>query len=223
MDVDVDLYLAGRLLFTVQALIFASVFERLCGAEGGRPREASAAKKAWENGAGDQESRKGEMAEKRSPEAELSPAAAEREGQAAVEPSPAAAEQQEATVVEKLSPAATEQLEGGAAAEPSHAAAKSIPQQPPAEPCKPEPQEDAGDHAALPSKAEEEDLGSDKEELVRISSLLAFTQDLLELYELLFDLSIWFRTFPRSSFQLAYMLKVYKSGIIHCIRNSPNP
>ncbi|KQL60543.1 hypothetical protein AAES_06800 [Amazona aestiva] len=46
------------------------------------------------------------------------------------------------------------------------AAAESIPRQLPAEPHEPEPQEDAGDHTALPSKAEEEDLGSDKEQLV---------------------------------------------------------
>ncbi|KQK73706.1 hypothetical protein AAES_165352 [Amazona aestiva] len=46
-------------------------------------------------------------------------------------------------------------------------AAESIPQQPPAEASEPEPQEDAGDHTALPSKAEEEDLDSDEEKLVR--------------------------------------------------------
>ncbi|KQK79788.1 hypothetical protein AAES_124443 [Amazona aestiva] len=51
-------------------------------------------------------------------------------------------------------------------AKPSPAVAKSIPQQPPIEPREPEPQEDAGDHAALLSKAEEEDLDSDKEKLV---------------------------------------------------------
>ncbi|KQK77254.1 hypothetical protein AAES_127386 [Amazona aestiva] len=55
---------------------------------------------------------------------------------------------------------------GEAAAEFCPAAAESTPQQPPAEPLEPKPQEDAGDHAALPSKAEEEDLDSDKEELV---------------------------------------------------------
>ncbi|KQK74047.1 hypothetical protein AAES_162731 [Amazona aestiva] len=59
-------------------------------------------------------------------------------------------------VVEKPSPAA----------EPSPTAAESIPWQPPAEPREPKPQEDAGDHTALPIKAEEEDLDSDKEELV---------------------------------------------------------
>ncbi|KQK75036.1 hypothetical protein AAES_149085 [Amazona aestiva] len=50
--------------------------------------------------------------------------------------------------------------------EPSPAAAESIPQQTPTEPCEPEPQEDAGGHAAHPSKVEEEDLDSDKEKLV---------------------------------------------------------
>ncbi|KQK84675.1 hypothetical protein AAES_47597 [Amazona aestiva] len=50
-------------------------------------------------------------------------------------------------------------------AEPSPTAAESIPQQLPAEPREPEPQEEAGDHAALPSKAEE-DLDSAKEQLV---------------------------------------------------------
>ncbi|KQK75501.1 hypothetical protein AAES_144650 [Amazona aestiva] len=128
MDVDVDLYLAARLLFKVQALIFASVFERLCGAEGGRPREPPAAEKARGTGAGDQEAGKWETAEK---------------------PNPAAPERR-----------------GGAAADLSPAAAESIPQQPASEPREPEPQEDAGDHAALPSKAEEEDVDSDKEQLV---------------------------------------------------------
>ncbi|KQK82046.1 hypothetical protein AAES_74979 [Amazona aestiva] len=125
MDVDVDLYLAARLLFTVQALIFISVLERLCRAEGGRPREAPAAETAWESGPGDQE------------------------------PTPAAAEQRE-EVAERVTPRG----------EPSPAAAESIPQQPPTEPREPEPQEDAGNHAALPSKAEEEDLDSDKQQLV---------------------------------------------------------
>ncbi|KQK82233.1 hypothetical protein AAES_72214 [Amazona aestiva] len=51
-------------------------------------------------------------------------------------------------------------------AEPSPTAAESIPRQPPNESLEPEPQEDAGDHAALPSKAEGEDLDCDKEQLV---------------------------------------------------------
>ncbi|XP_062492943.1 uncharacterized protein LOC134173183 [Pezoporus occidentalis] len=51
--------------------------------------------------------------------------------------------------------------EPGPAAEPSPATSESIPRQPPAEP-----QEDAGDHAAFPSKAEEEELDSGKEKLV---------------------------------------------------------
>ncbi|KQL60976.1 hypothetical protein AAES_02780 [Amazona aestiva] len=148
MDVDVDLYLATWLLFTVLALILASVFARLCGAEGGRPREQPAAETAQQHSPGDQE---------------MSPPA---------EPSPAAADQQEETAVvekpspeDKPSPAATER-EGQEAAKPSPVAAESIPQQLPAEPHEPKPQENAGDHAALPSKAEEGDLDSDKEQLV---------------------------------------------------------
>ncbi|KQK82633.1 hypothetical protein AAES_68357 [Amazona aestiva] len=83
---------------------------------------------------------------------------------------------EEVRVVEEGKEAATEQWEEAAeelspAAEPSPMAAKSIPQQLPTEPCEPEPQEDAGDHAALPSKAEEEDLDSDKEKLVQMFSI----------------------------------------------------
>ncbi|KQK80770.1 hypothetical protein AAES_89961 [Amazona aestiva] len=63
------------------------------------------------------------------------------------------------------SPAATERR-GEAAVKPSPAAAESIPRRLPAEPREPEPQEDAGDHAALPNKAEGEDLDSDKEQLL---------------------------------------------------------
>ncbi|KQK73575.1 hypothetical protein AAES_166058 [Amazona aestiva] len=40
MDVDVDLNLAVRLLFTVLAFFLASVFVRLWGAEGQRPQES---------------------------------------------------------------------------------------------------------------------------------------------------------------------------------------
>ncbi|XP_062474762.1 uncharacterized protein LOC134163689 [Pezoporus occidentalis] len=68
----------------------------------------------------------------------------------------AAAEQREKTAGEP-SPAE----EPSPAAEPSPATAEPIPRKPPAEP-----QEDAGDHAAFPSKAEEEDLDSGKEKLV---------------------------------------------------------
>ncbi|KQL61070.1 hypothetical protein AAES_01843 [Amazona aestiva] len=141
VHVDVDLYLAARLLFTVLAFVLTSIFSSLCGAEGGRSREPLAAETAWERSPGDQE---------------LSPVATEREGQAAAEPSPAAVEQWEGETAKKPSPEA----------EPSPAAAESIPQQLPAEPHEPKPQEDAGDHAALPNKAEEEDLDSDKEQLV---------------------------------------------------------
>ncbi|KQK84599.1 hypothetical protein AAES_48335 [Amazona aestiva] len=93
-----------RLLFTVLALVFASVLVRLWGAAGGR------------NSLG-----------------ELPRGPGGREGGGGrAEP----------------------------AAEPSSTAAESVPQQLPAEPCKPKPQDDAGDHAALPSKAEEDDLDS---------------------------------------------------------------
>ncbi|KQK74829.1 hypothetical protein AAES_152837 [Amazona aestiva] len=85
----------------------------------------------------------------------------------AAEPQEEVAAKQEGETAEKpgseaeLSPGATER--GGG---PSPMTAESIPRQPPAEPREPEPQEDAGDHAALPSRAEGEDLDSDKEELV---------------------------------------------------------
>ncbi|XP_065525224.1 matrix-remodeling-associated protein 7-like [Lathamus discolor] len=156
MDVAVDLYPAVPLLFTALALVLASVLVRLRGAEGERPREPAAAEAARESGPGDQ------AAAGAGPEPGRK-AAAEQRGEAAEEPGPAA----------KPSPTAAERF-----------------WQPPAEPCEPEPQEDveskipplgasarsslrhpgqvedAGVHAAFPSKAEEEELHPGKEKLV---------------------------------------------------------
>ncbi|KAM4673489.1 matrix-remodeling-associated protein 7 [Amazona ochrocephala] len=175
MDVAVDLYLAVPLLFTVLALVLASVFVRLRGADGERPQEPPAAEPARESGPGDQAAAGAgpEAGKERLPVEEVGAveegkeAAAERREEAAEDPSPAA----------ELSPAAAE----------------TIPRQPPAEPRDPEPREDAeskipplgasagsslghpgqvedaGDHTALPSKAEllqGEDLDSEKEKLV---------------------------------------------------------
>ncbi|XP_030362354.1 matrix-remodeling-associated protein 7 isoform X7 [Strigops habroptila] len=148
MDVAVDLYLAVPLLFTVLALVLASVFVRLRGAEGERaaaerPREPAAAEPARESGPGDRAAAGAE------PEAGRDRLPVEEVG-AVEEGKEAAAEQREEAAEEP-----------GPAAEPSPAAAESIPRQPPAEPL-----EDAGDHAALSSKAEEEDLDSENEKLV---------------------------------------------------------
>ncbi|KQK81603.1 matrix-remodeling-associated protein 7 [Amazona aestiva] len=139
MVVAVDFYLSSRLLFTILALVLAFVFMRLWGAEGEQPWELLMAKPARENGPRDQEARKEQLpVEEVGAAKEGKKVAAEQLGEMAEEPSPAA--------------------------EPSPVVAESIPQQPPAEHHKPEPQEDAGDHATLPSKADEEDLDSDKEE-----------------------------------------------------------
>ncbi|XP_065531787.1 matrix-remodeling-associated protein 7-like [Lathamus discolor] len=157
MDVAVDLCLAVPLLFTVLDLILTSIFVRLRGAEGKRPWEPAAAKASQESGPGTKQQR-GER-----PEAGKEAAAEQRE-EAVEEPSPAA--------------------------KPIPAAAESNPRQPPGQPLQHEPQEDAesktpllgasagsslghpgqvedaGDHAAFLSKAEEEDLDSEKEKLV---------------------------------------------------------
>ncbi|KQK75963.1 hypothetical protein AAES_140615 [Amazona aestiva] len=122
-------------------LVLASVFVRLRGAEGERPQELLVAEPARESGPGDQEAGRERLL--------VEEVGAVEEGKEA-----AAEQWEEAT--EEQSPEA----------DPSPAGAKSIPWQPPTEPCEPKPQEDAGDHSALPSKAEEEDLDSDKEELV---------------------------------------------------------
>ncbi|XP_065550204.1 matrix-remodeling-associated protein 7 isoform X2 [Lathamus discolor] len=167
MDVAVDLYLAVPLLFTVLALVLASVFVRLRGAEGERPREPAAAEAARESGPGEQ------AAAGAGPEAGRERLPVEEVG-AVEEGKEAAAEQREEAAEEP-----------GPAAEPSPAAAESIPRQPPAEPREDAQSkipplgasagsslghtgqvEDAGDHAALPSKAEGEDLDSEKEKLV---------------------------------------------------------
>ncbi|KAM9515673.1 matrix-remodeling-associated protein 7 isoform 3-T3 [Guaruba guarouba] len=162
MDVAVDLYLAVPLLFTVLALVLASVFVRLRGAEAERPQEPPAAEPARESGPGDQAA--AEAGRERLPVEEVG---------AVEEGKDAAAERRE------------EAAEG-----PSPAAAETIPRQPPAAPREPEPREDAqstvpplgapagsslgqpgqvedaGDHTALPSKAEGEDLDSEKEKLM---------------------------------------------------------
>ncbi|XP_057252443.1 tropomyosin-1, isoforms 33/34-like [Pezoporus wallicus] len=171
MDVAVGLYLAVPLLFTVLALVLASVFMRLQGAEGERPRELASAEVSRESGPGDQ------AAAGAGPEAGRERLTLEEVG--AVEEGKKAAAEQREEVAE----------EPGPAAEPSPTAPESIPRQPPTEPCEPEPQEDAeskipplgasgsslgypgqaedaGDHAAFPSKSEEEDLDSEKEKLV---------------------------------------------------------
>ncbi|XP_057260302.1 eukaryotic translation initiation factor 3 subunit B-like [Pezoporus wallicus] len=164
MDVAVDLYLAIPLLFAVLALILTSVFVRPQGAEEVWSWELVAAEAARESSPGDQAAVGAglEPGRERLPVEEVG-----------------AAEQWE-EAVEKQSPDA----------KPSPAAAENIPQQPPTEPHEPEPQEDveskippsgasvgsslghleqvedAGDHAAFPTKAEEEDLDSGKEKLV---------------------------------------------------------
>ncbi|XP_059684169.1 matrix-remodeling-associated protein 7 [Gavia stellata] len=183
MDVAVDLYLAVPLLFTVLALVLASVFVRLRGGEGERaaerPREPAAAEPAREGGPG------GEAA---APEG-AGPAAAEgpedEGGRVPVEEVGAGEEGKEAAGEQREAAA-----EPGPAAEPSPAAAESIPRQPPAEPREPGHREDAESkipplgaspgsslghtgqaegvcgHEALSSKAEEEEPDSENEKLV---------------------------------------------------------
>ncbi|KQK78503.1 matrix-remodeling-associated protein 7 [Amazona aestiva] len=116
MDVAVDMYLAILLFFTVLALILASVFMRLWGAEGERPREPPVAKPARESGPRDQEA-----GMERLPVEEV---------RVVKEVKEAAAEQQE-EAAEELSPTA----------EPSPAVAEGIPRQPPTEPREPKLQE----------------------------------------------------------------------------------
>ncbi|XP_033923415.1 matrix-remodeling-associated protein 7 isoform X2 [Melopsittacus undulatus] len=171
MDVALDLYVAVPLLFTVLALVLASVFVRLRGTDGERPREPPAAEPARESGPEDQAAAGPEAGKERLPVEEVG---AVEEGK-----EEAAAEQREEAAEEP-----------GPAAEPSPAAAESIPRQPPAEPREPEPREDAqskippveasagsslgqpgqvedaGDNTALPIRAEGEDLDPGKEKLV---------------------------------------------------------
>ncbi|XP_074703049.1 matrix-remodeling-associated protein 7 isoform X1 [Strix aluco] len=183
MDVALDLYLAVPLLFTVLALVLASVFVRLRRGEGERaaerPREPAAAEPAREGGPG---------AEAAAPEG-AGPAAGEgpedEGGRVPVEEVGAGEEGKEAAAEQREAAA-----EPGPAAEPSPAAAESIPRQPPAERREPEQREDAESkilplgaspgsglghagqaedgygHAALSSKAEEEDPDSENEKLV---------------------------------------------------------
>ncbi|KAM6194083.1 matrix-remodeling-associated protein 7 isoform 2-T2 [Sarcoramphus papa] len=190
MDVAVDLYLAVPLLFTVLALVLASVFVRLRGGEGERAaaeqrlREPAAAEPAREGGPGPG----GEAAAEGA-----GPAPAEgpedEGGRVPVEEVGAGEEGKEAAA-EPREEAAAAAVEPGPAAEPSPAAAESIPRQPPAEPREPGHREDAESkipplgaspgsslghtgqvedgcgHGALSSKAEEEDPDSENEKLV---------------------------------------------------------
>ncbi|KAM9510340.1 uncharacterized protein ACIB01_019829 [Guaruba guarouba] len=82
MDVAVDLYLAVPLLFTVLALVLASVFVRMQGAEGEQPQELPAAEPARESGPRDQEAGREQL-----PVEEVG--AVEEGKDAAEEPSPA--------------------------------------------------------------------------------------------------------------------------------------
>ncbi|XP_058708181.1 matrix-remodeling-associated protein 7 isoform X7 [Poecile atricapillus] len=120
MDLAVDLYLAVPLLFTVLALVLASVFLRLRGGGGERaaerPREP-AAEPAREGGPGGEAAAEG-------PEDEGSRVPVEEVG-VGDEGKEAVAEQRDAAA------------EPGPGAEPSPAAAESIPRQPPVEPRQP--------------------------------------------------------------------------------------
>ncbi|XP_053815998.1 matrix-remodeling-associated protein 7 isoform X2 [Vidua chalybeata] len=126
MDLAVDLYLAVPLLFTLLALVLASVFLRLRGGGGERaaerPREP-AAEPAREGGPGGEEAAAAPATTK-GPEDEGSRVPVEEVG-VGNEGKEAVAEQREAAA------------EPGPAAEPSPAAAESIPRQPPAEPRQP--------------------------------------------------------------------------------------
>ncbi|XP_027510232.1 matrix-remodeling-associated protein 7 isoform X1 [Corapipo altera] len=121
MDLAVDLYLAVPLLFTVLAIVLASVFVKLRGGGGERaaerPREP-AAEPAREDGPGGEAAGAGPG---EGPEDEGSRVPVEEVG-AGEEGKEAVAQQREAAA------------EPGPAAEPSPVAAESIPRQPPAEP-----------------------------------------------------------------------------------------
>ncbi|XP_061210620.1 uncharacterized protein LOC133212838 [Neopsephotus bourkii] len=171
-NVAVDLYLSVLLLLTVLSLILASVFVRLRGADGERPREPAAAKVAWESGpehqvllgVGPKAGREWLLVEEVGAVEEVKEVAAKQREEEAEEPSPVA--------------------------EASPVVSESVPQQLPTKPQEPKPQEDveskirpleassgsslghpgqvedAGDCTSFPSKAEEEDLDSEKEKLV---------------------------------------------------------
>ncbi|XP_068269374.1 matrix-remodeling-associated protein 7 isoform X2 [Nyctibius grandis] len=133
MDVAVDLYLAVPLLFTVLALVLASVFVRLRGGEGERaaepPREPAAAEPAREGGPGGEAAAEGAgPPATKGPEDEGGRVPVEEVG-AGEQGKEAAGERREA-VAEPV-PAAAENIP---AAEPIPGAAESIPRQPPAEP-----------------------------------------------------------------------------------------
>ncbi|XP_065522383.1 uncharacterized protein LOC136007875 [Lathamus discolor] len=115
MDVAVDLYPVVPLLFTALALVLASVFVRLRGAEGERPREPAAAEAARESGPGDQ------AAAGAGPEPGRKAAAEQRE-EAAEEPSPAEEPSLVAAESVPRQPPAEPQVDAGAqAAFPSKA------------------------------------------------------------------------------------------------------
>ncbi|XP_014744678.1 PREDICTED: matrix-remodeling-associated protein 7 [Sturnus vulgaris] len=119
MDLAVDLYLAVPLLFTVLALVLASVFLRLRGGGGERPREPAA-----------------EPAREGGPEGEAAAAGPEDEGSRVPVEEVGVGDEGKEAVAEQRDAAA----EPGPAAEPSPPAAESIPRQPPEEPRQP-PQE----------------------------------------------------------------------------------
>ncbi|XP_066056356.1 matrix-remodeling-associated protein 7 isoform X1 [Chamaea fasciata] len=125
MDLAVDLYLAVPLLFTVLALVLASVFLRLRGGGGERaaegPREP-AAEPAREGGPGG--------------EAAAAAAGPEDEGSRVPVEEVGVGDEEKEAVAEQRDAAA----EPGPAAKPSPAAAESIPRQAPQEPRQP-PQE----------------------------------------------------------------------------------
>ncbi|XP_068065503.1 matrix-remodeling-associated protein 7 isoform X5 [Anomalospiza imberbis] len=161
MDLAVDLYLAVPLLFTVLALVLASVFLRLRGGGGERaaerPREP-AAEPAREGGPGGEAAAAAPAAAK-GPEDEGSRMPVEEVG-VGNEGKEAVAEQREAAA------------EPGPAAEPSPAAAESIPRQPPAEPRQPpaEPRQPS-EEPRQPghredAESKEEEVDSENEKLV---------------------------------------------------------
>ncbi|XP_032932524.1 matrix-remodeling-associated protein 7 isoform X3 [Catharus ustulatus] len=176
MDLAVDLYLAVPLLFTVLALVLASVFLRLRGGGGERPREPAA-----------------EPAREGGPEGEAAAAGPEGEGSRVPVEEVGVGDEGKEAVTEQRDAAA----EPGPAAEPSPPAAESIPRQPPEGPRQPPEElrqsghredaeskipplgassgsslghtgqaEDTSGHAALSSHAEEEEVDSENEKLV---------------------------------------------------------
>ncbi|KQL60219.1 hypothetical protein AAES_09221 [Amazona aestiva] len=109
MEMAVDLYLAIRQLATALALVLASVFLRLWGADREQHWDPPVAKTAWESSPGDQEARRKWL---------------QVEEVGVVEEGKEAAAKQQEEVAEEPSPMA----------EPSPVAAESISQQLPAKP-----------------------------------------------------------------------------------------